>query len=207
MDVLSIAKFSAAPDPAAYYLEVIANERDDYYLASGEAPGRWIGVGAGRLGLTGEVDADALRSVIEGVDPSTGEPLTRWRKIKGFDLTLSAPKSVSLLWGLGDEDLAAEVVAAHDVAVAAAVRYLEDEACVVRRGKAGSARHRGGGLVSAAFRHRTSRETDPNLHTHLVSHPGFGAVPIPGPSGLGRGDCCHGTSEQVQRRAAPPSCR
>ena len=37
--VLSIAKFTAAPDPAAYYLEVIANERDDYYLASGEAPG------------------------------------------------------------------------------------------------------------------------------------------------------------------------
>ena len=169
VDVLSIAKFSAAPDPAAYYLEVIANERDDYYLASGEAPGRWIGVGAGSLGLTGEVEADALRSVIEGVDPSTSEPLTRWRKIKGFDLTLSAPKSVSLLWGLGDQGLAAEVVAAHDVAVAAAVRYLEDEACVVRRGKAGSARHRGGGLVSAAFRHRTSREADPNLHTHLVT--------------------------------------
>ncbi len=51
--MLSISKFSAAPDPAAYYLEVIANERDDYYLASGEAPGRWIGAGAERLGLAG----------------------------------------------------------------------------------------------------------------------------------------------------------
>lgn len=167
--MLSIAKFSSAPDPGAYYLEVIANERDDYYLASGEAPGRWIGAGAERLGLTGQVEADALSSVIEGLDPSSGEPLTRWRKIKGFDLTLSAPKSVSLLWGLGDERLATEVVAAHDAAVAAAVRYLEDEACVVRRGKGGAARHRGGGLVSAAFRHRTSREADPNLHTHLVT--------------------------------------
>ncbi len=101
MGVLSISKFSAAPDPAAYYLEVIANERDDYYLGSGEAPGRWIGGGAERLGLTGMVEADALRSVLEGQDPSSGEPLTGWRKIKGFDLTLSAPKSVSLLWGLG----------------------------------------------------------------------------------------------------------
>ncbi|NLV56806.1 MAG: relaxase domain-containing protein, partial [Acidimicrobiales bacterium] len=100
--MLSIAKFSAAPDPAAYYLEVIANERDDYYLASGEAPGRWIGAGSERLGLAGVVEADALRSVIEGRDPASGEALTRWRKIKGFDLTLSAPKSVSLLWGLGD---------------------------------------------------------------------------------------------------------
>lgn len=167
--VLSIAKFSTAPDPAAYYLEVIANERDDYYVASGEAPGRWIGGGAERLGLVGAVTPDALRSVLDGRDPVSGESLTRWRKIKGFDLTLSAPKSVSLLWGLGDEHLAGAVVAAHDSAVAAAVRYLEDEACVVRRGRAGASRHQGAGLVSAAFRHRTSREADPNLHTHLVT--------------------------------------
>ena len=167
--MLSIAKFSSAPDPAAYYLEVIANERDDYYLGSGEVPGRWIGRGAGHLGLTGVVEADALRAVLEGSDPSSGKPLTGWRKIKGFDLTLSAPKSVSLLWGLGDEHLAAEVVAAHDTAVAAAVRYLEDEACVVRRGRGGATHLQGGGLVSAAFRHRTSREADANLHTHLVT--------------------------------------
>jgi hypothetical protein len=70
--VLSIAKFSSAPDPAAYYLEVIANERYDYYLASGEAPGRWVGSGAGALGLGGAVEADALRSVVEGVDPASG---------------------------------------------------------------------------------------------------------------------------------------
>lgn len=151
MGVLSISKFSAAPDPAAYYLEVIANERDDYYLGSGE------------------VDADGLRTVIEGIDPVSGERLVRWRKIKGFDLTLSAPKSVSLLWGLGTKETAADVVAAHDAAVAAAVRYLEDEACVVRRGKGGAIRHQGTGLVAAAFRHRTSREADPNLHTHLVT--------------------------------------
>ena len=118
--MLSISKFSAAPDPAAYYLEVIANGRDDYYLESGEAPGRWIGGGASRLGLSGEVDAAALRAVLEGRDPS-GASLVGWRRVTGFDLTLSAPKSVALLWGLGDERLAGHVVAAHDVAVAAAV--------------------------------------------------------------------------------------
>lgn len=167
--MLSIAKFSAAPDPAGYYLEVIANERDDYYLGSGEAPGRWIGAGAERLGLSGEVGPGALRAALEGRDPVSGEPLAGWRKVPGFDLTLSAPKSVSLLWGLGDERLAADVVAAHDAAAAAAVRYLEDEACVVRRGRGGATHLRGGGLVSAAFRHRTSREADQNLHTHLVT--------------------------------------
>lgn len=96
--MLSIAKFSSAPDPAAYYLEVIANGRDDYYLASSEAPGRWMGAGAERLGLASEVEADALRAVLEGRDPGSGEPLVGWRKVPGFDLTLSAPKSVSLLW-------------------------------------------------------------------------------------------------------------
>lgn len=168
MGVLSIAKFSSAPDPAAYYLEVIANGRDDYYLASGEAPGRWIGAGAARLGLTGKVEPDALRAVLEGQNPASGEPLVGWRKVPGFDLTLSAPKSVSLLWGLGDDRLATSVLAAHDSAVAAAIQYLEEEACVIRRGRCGTTHFQGGGLVSAAFRHRTSREADPNVHTHLV---------------------------------------
>ncbi|MBS1837490.1 MAG: relaxase domain-containing protein [Actinobacteria bacterium] len=86
--MLSIAKFSSAPDPAAYYLEVIANERDDYYLGSGEAPGRWVGAGAVSLGLAGEVESDALRAVLEGRDPGSGESLVGWRKVPGFDLTL-----------------------------------------------------------------------------------------------------------------------
>ena len=100
---------------------------------------------------------------------SQGEALVGYRKNSGFDLTLSAPKSVSLLWGLGDRATAEQVVAAHDLAVLAALAYLEDAACTVRRGKAGSVHHRAGGLVVAAFRHRTSREADPQLHTHLVT--------------------------------------
>lgn len=128
LGVLRISKFWAAPDPAAYYLEVISNERDDYCLGSGEAPGRWIGSGAAALGLGGEAEVEGLRSVTEGIGPASGNSLVGWRKVKGFDLTLS----VSLLWGVGTTDTAVEVVAAHD-AVAAAVEYLEDETCVVRR--------------------------------------------------------------------------
>lgn len=104
-----------------------------------------------------------------GVDSRTGEALVGYRKNAGFDLTLSAPKSVSLLWGLGDRATAGEVVAAHDRAVLAVLAYLEDSASTVRRGKGGSVHHHAGGLVVAAFRHRTSREADPQLHTHLVT--------------------------------------
>lgn len=167
--MFSIAKLSAQADTAAYYLEAIANDRDDYYVASGEVPGRWLGSGSALLGLEGEVAPEDLRAMLDGLDPRTGEALVGYRKNVGFDLTLSAPKSVSLLWGLGGQATAAEVVAAHDAAVASALAYLEDAACTVRRGKGGTAHHRAGGLVVAAFRHRTSREADPQLHTHLVT--------------------------------------
>ena len=167
--MFSIAKLSAQADTAAYYLEAIANDRDDYYVASGEVPGRWLGSGSALLGLEGEVAPEDLRAMLDGLDPRTGEALVGYRKNVGFDLTLSAPKSVSLLWGFGGQATAAEVVAAHDAAVASALAYLEDAACTVRRGKGGTAHHRAGGLVVAAFRHRTSREADPQLHTHLVT--------------------------------------
>jgi conjugative relaxase-like TrwC/TraI family protein len=167
--VLSIGKLSAGADSAAYYLEVIANGRDDYYLAGHEAPGRWMGSAAAHLGLVGVVEPEDLKAVLAGTDPRSGERLARWRSVAGFDLTLSAPKSVSLLWALGSAEVATAVVEAHDAAVAAAVDYLEDEACSVRRGRGGADQLGGAGFVSAAFRHRTSRANDPNLHTHLVT--------------------------------------
>lgn len=167
--MISIARLAANADTAIYYLEAIANDRDDYYVASGEVPGRWLGSGSALLGVGGEVTPEDLRAILHGLDPRTGEALVGYRKNSGFDLTLSAPKSVSLLWGLGGRATAEQVVAAHDQAVLAALSYLEDVACTVRRGKGGSVHHRAGGLVVAAFRHRTSREADPQLHTHLVT--------------------------------------
>ena len=167
--MLSIAKFGAGLDPVGYYLEIVAAGRDDYYLAPGEAHGRWVGSAATALGLDGEVSPEDLRAMLEGRDPRTGAQLVGWREIQGFDLTLSAPKSVSLLWGLGDNATADEVVAAHDEAVLAAIAYLEAEACTVRRGREGRLRFPGIGIVAAAFRHRTSRASDPNLHAHLVT--------------------------------------
>ncbi len=167
--MLSIGKLSSASNTAVYYLEVIANGRDDYYLASGEAPGRWMGSAAEHVGLRGAVTPEDLGAMLDGLDPRSGEKLVRWRTVAGFDLTLSAPKSVSLLWALGGDEVATKVMAAHDVAVDAAVAYFEDEACVVRRGRGGVDHLGGAGFVAAAFRHRTSRESDPNLHTHLVT--------------------------------------
>jgi Ti-type conjugative transfer relaxase TraA len=161
-----------APGRADYYLSVVA-DRDghdaaDYYLAPGEEPGRWLT--AGGLALEGTVRAEQLRAVLDGRHPATGEALSHHpaRRVPGFDLTYRPPKSVSLLWALGDRDVAAQVVAAHDAAVAEAVGYLEREAGFSRRGAGGAEAVKVDGFVAAAFRHRTSRADDPLLHTHVL---------------------------------------
>ncbi|MGQ0824115.1 MAG: MobF family relaxase [Actinomycetota bacterium] len=161
---------SLATGRAEYYLEAVAAGREDYYLGSGEAPGYWLGANATTLGLVGEIEADQLRALLDGDDPISGVRLARTRKGRtpGFDLTFSAPKSVSLLNALASPDISRAVSAAHDSAVAETLGWLEANACAVRRGAGGTNVEAGDGFVAAAFRHRTSRAGDPHLHTHLL---------------------------------------
>ncbi|MGQ0431265.1 MAG: MobF family relaxase [Microthrixaceae bacterium] len=165
--VLSIGKLSLGQE--AYYLAEVLDGAEDYYLDAGEAPGRWLGTAARGLGLDGVVGAEDLRAVLSGVHPTTGAPLRATNaSVPGLDLTLSAPKSVSIVWGLGDADMAATVVDCHERAVDAAITYLERYACHVRRGHAGAEVIEGSGFAAAGFRHRTSRLADPALHTHVL---------------------------------------
>ena len=154
--MLSVAKI--APGQESYYLDTVAAGLEDYYSGRGEAPGRWTGAATKHLDLEGRVDADALGAVLGGRDPETGTRLGQLRKdrVPGFDLTFSAPKSVSVLWGLGDPDTAAEVRAAHDAAVDAALGWLEREGCRSRRGVDGHETVAADGFVAAAFVHRSS---------------------------------------------------
>ena len=166
--VLSIGKLSVGQE--AYYLTEVLDGAEDYYLNAGEAPGRWLGRGAEQLGLDGPVTPEALRAVLSGIDPRNEALRLRQTTaaLPGLDLTLSAPKSVSIVWGLGDQALAATVVDSHERAVDAALGYLEQHACHVRRGHAGADVVEAHGFVAAAFRHRTSRLVDPALHTHVL---------------------------------------
>ena len=98
-----------------------------------------------------------------------GERLCRSnRRVSGLDLTLSAPKSVSVLWALGSCSTTTAVAAAHDAAIEATVAFLERTAVKARTGHNGVGQVDGEGLIAAAFRHRTSRAGDPQLHTHVV---------------------------------------
>ena len=96
---------------------------------------------------------------MERIDPFAGDRSLEVQKlapVAGFDLVFSPPKSVSLLHALGGEATRRAVQEAHLSAWQAALAYLEDEACVVRRGKNGVRREHAGGVVAAAYQHRTS---------------------------------------------------
>lgn len=93
-------------------------------------------------------------------------------RVAGLDVTISPPKSVSVLYALGDPHVISQIWQAHEKAVAGALGYLERAAGHGLRGHQGgherAAHVRTDGLIACAFGHRTSREDDPQLHTHLV---------------------------------------
>ena len=133
-----------------------------------EAAGRWQGRAAIALGLTDTVEAEPLQRVLAGQDPRTESELRRSGSVAGFDVTFSAPKSASVLVGIGDPAMQASVREAHERAVASAFAYFDDAVSVARRGAGGLRKIQGGGLTAASFLHRTSRAGDPQLHTHVV---------------------------------------
>lgn len=158
---------------AEYLLGSVVHGLEEYYLGVGEAPGVWAGAWAHELGLEGLVEADDLRSLLDGVHPLSGVELTVGlpdRKVRAIDVTFSAPKSISLLWALGSAPVAETVMQAHVEAVATALGFLESHAAVARRQVDGVRRRVATeGLAVAGFVHRTSREGDPQLHTHCLT--------------------------------------
>ena len=144
----------------------------DYYLDPDEPPGRWWGAGCRALGLAGEVEGEQLGHMIVARHPLTGETLGRGygkKSARGYDATFSAPKSVSLLWGLSaDPWVRAEVLAAHDAAVSGALSWLAGHGAHTRLGTGGPYQVDTRGLVAAVFRQHTSRTADPQLHSHAL---------------------------------------
>jgi conjugative relaxase-like TrwC/TraI family protein len=166
--VADIAKLSVGRE--AYYTRELATDHEAYLSGHGESPGRWSGAGASSLGLEGEASVAGFQAMFEGRDPTTGELLGRphgRNAVPAFDVVLRPTKSVSILYGLGDPAIGQAVLAAHHAGLAEAVAYL-DEHLGARRGHGGHEHVSGQGLLAVGFDHRTSREGDPLLHTHLV---------------------------------------
>lgn len=171
--VLTIGKLGSSRAQLDYYEQQVAAGIEDYYAGRGECGGVWRGGGVGALGLAPgqDVERRAFMALMRGLHPVTASvlrPMGACSTVAALDLTFSAPKSVSVLFAIGDERTAAALLEAHERAVDAAVAYLGREACFTRRGHAGAERVRGEGFVAASYRHRMSRAGDPQLHTHVV---------------------------------------
>ena len=170
--MLSIGALTSAAQGASYY------ERDGYYAKDDpehKAASAWAGKGAEELGLKGPVDPEVFRQVLEGRVPD-GSDTRLGRRGKdgeilhrpGRDLTFSAPKSVSIAALVGGDD---RIVEAHDRAVKATLAWVEKNAAETRMKDPVTgqmARVGGQKIVAATFRHDTSRNLDPQLHTHAV---------------------------------------
>ena len=177
--VLSLAKLSGADqryyleqaEGRVYHAESVSTGVEDYYLAGPEAAGQWTGSAAKALRLGGEVTESGLRAILSKRDPTTGKELegsVQRARVPGFDLMFSVPKSASILFGIGDEATQRAVLDAQAEGVHSALAYLEQRACRTRRGQGGYQIVPGEGFVGAAFRHRTSRAGDPQIHTHVL---------------------------------------
>ncbi|OPY61284.1 MAG: Multifunctional conjugation protein TraI [Syntrophorhabdaceae bacterium PtaU1.Bin034] len=130
-----------------------------------------MGKGSMTLGLA-EVDPDAFQAVLEGKDlagntlvaaASNGEHRAGW------DLHFAPSKSISLAWAFGDEQQRQDMLSSHHEAVESVMRYIEDNLIEARAtDKGNTVRIATGNMIAARFDHFTSRELDPQLHSHVV---------------------------------------
>lgn len=171
--MLSLSKALSAGQAFQYHQEQFTNSRSQYYSAGDTIEGQWHGRLAAEWGLRGGVDDDTFHRLALGQDPHTGEQLVRHRHAvhamdhrAGFDATLAAPKGVSLVALVGEDD---RVRVAHRESVAVALTELERY--VQARISKSEAQTTGNG-VFAVFEHDTSRPVQgvvaPQLHSHAV---------------------------------------
>ncbi|MEA5449464.1 MobF family relaxase [Leptolyngbya sp. CCNP1308] len=164
--MLSMCSVSAA-QAETYY------EKDDYYTAGTDAArsaARWYGQGANTLGLQGEVKPEDFKALLHGTAPNGdclhARAIDPTRHRAATDYTFSAPKSISIA-GLvqGDE----RVISAHNQAVDTALGVLQERFAQARVSTPeGRQRVVTGNIVAAVFQHDSSRELDPQLHSHCV---------------------------------------
>ena len=117
--------------------------------------------------LSAHLSADERAARIEQIERQVART-NQAKPVHGFDFTFAPPKSVSVVWALGDAGVREQVEAAHHDAINHVVAMMEADSIRTRQGAGGVVQTETRGVVAAAFDHWDSREGDPHLHTHLV---------------------------------------
>jgi conjugative relaxase-like TrwC/TraI family protein len=145
--------------------------QDDYYSRDAQQKAsRWAGKAAAKLGLAGNVESETFQQLLNGMAPDgqllSGKQTPAENRRAATDYTFSAPKSVSIAALVQQDD---RVLAAHHQAVTTALTILEQRYALARQMTAtGRQRVLTGNLMAAVFTHTTSREMEPQLHSHCV---------------------------------------
>ncbi len=182
--MLSIPKPLSSGQAKTYHKMDYTSETQSYYKQGGAIEGEWQGQLAEKFGLTGEVKASDFALLTEGKHPQTEEQMVKHRTVQEYtnadgtttkavehraawDLTFSAPKSVSLTALVGGDE---QVREAHNAAVTTTLTVLEG-GTQARIGGNNQAETTGKFIV-AKFEHDTARPVDgyaaPQLHTHAI---------------------------------------
>lgn len=147
------------------------SEKDNYYTQEeGFDQSEWWGKGANKLSLSGKVDDKKFTELLQG-KLTSGEQLGKIvdgaiKHRPGWDLTFSAPKSVSIMALIGGDK---RLIEAHREAVKVALTYIEKNNSQARiKTSEGMTYQSTANLVASLYHHDLSRAKDPQLHTHSV---------------------------------------
>jgi conjugative relaxase-like TrwC/TraI family protein len=179
--MIGLYKLGSSDDAARYHDNALksdgpAHDRADNYYVNEQANLTWQGNGAEVLGLAGEtVTKEQFVKFLDGeiTNPATGEVQDLSANSRGderrlgYDMTISAPKSVSIVGLVGGDE---RVVQGHVDANRVAMKWLEEHGAQVRvKDENGQNQFKPtGNLLYATVQHETSRENDPQLHNHNV---------------------------------------
>ncbi|MDA8301366.1 MAG: relaxase domain-containing protein [Actinomycetota bacterium] len=152
-----------------------------YYASTGTPPGRFLGRGLDGLGPSqgsvkeGDVVSPVMlhRMLAQLADPVTGKPLGRLSvgkrsPVAGFDMTFSPPKSVSLMWAMGDQATRAAIEEVLARGASEVITWAEDHVFRTRTGAQGARQEAVRGVVASSWLHYESRLGDCQLHHHCV---------------------------------------
>lgn len=168
--MLRITASKSAAGAIDYFREGLS--RGDYYATGETIAGRWGGLAAKRLGLSGEVAQKDFAALVHNQKPDGSKLNPRHSRSRkaGYDFTFSVPKSVSVAYALGRDE---RIRHAFEQAVDETMCQIETE-MRTQQGQ-GKAKHLPltGNIVWAGFTHRTSRPVDgvadPHLHRHVYA--------------------------------------
>ncbi len=174
----------------AYYTDCMSEDGsksvDDYYTGSAkEPPGVWyVGLDSGNSRQSGlgivdgqkfgavevSLDIDRFHSLTKGFHPENGSKLVQnagdKNRVSFHDFTLSAPKSVSVIWSQADEVTKEKIELAQETSARTFLDFMSSKS-YSRQGKGGVIKS-AAPLRGAIFGHGSSREDDPQLHSHCV---------------------------------------